>query len=94
MYIHINMHLPPILNPPILVKATHDLGQIQLVAQVPQTPQKPVDPYLYRLIMDNIDTKYDIVGGYGFIFYRVKQANQVKEYKVHGQRYIVDFSEL
>lgn len=85
------MHLPPIFNSPILVKATHDMGHLELISQ---TPQKQVDPYLYRLVMDSIDTKYDIVGGYGFIFYRVKQSDLVKEYKVHGQRYIVDFSYL
>ena len=85
------MHLPPIFNAPILVTATHDMGQLQLITRV---PQKPVDPYLYRLVMNSIDTKYDIVGGYGFIFYRVKPADLVQEHKVHGQRYIVDFSNL
>jgi hypothetical protein len=83
------MHLPTFFPQPIVATIISEMGHLELVAQ-----QHQVDPWLYRLVTDNIETTYEIVGGYGMVLYRAKQPNLVKEYQVHGQRYIVDFSHL
>ena len=82
------MHLPTLFQQPIYVTVMNDMGHLELVSKY------QVDPYLYRLITDNIETTYEIVGGYGITIYRATHPKQLKEYKIHGQQYMVDFSHL
>jgi hypothetical protein len=75
---------------PIRVKAYSDMGHLELHSE----NHSQIDLKLYNSVMDNITTEYKTYNGCSFRFYHAKNPNQVKQYLVNGQAYLVDFSTL
>lgn len=83
----------PIQTQPIRLDAVSDMGHFILNPHNP-TDRVSYDPVLYQLAMNDIDSEYQTRGGYDLRFYHAKKPNQVKEYQINGQTYIVDFTHM